>query len=103
MFYVVTLTKFLTANPGDDNFLLELPTKGTTMGGNGYGSVTCEWKVKLVSKLTLQVWKTAAGVTSFSAPIPISQTAVVRTVSAASTNTLSTVATRTTFTTVTSV
>lgn len=53
MFYVVTLTKFLTANPGDDNFLLELPTKGTTMGGNGYGSVTCEWKVKFVSKLTL--------------------------------------------------
>jgi hypothetical protein len=39
---VPILTKFLTDNPGDDHFILELPdTDQPAKGGNGYGAVTC--------------------------------------------------------------
>jgi hypothetical protein len=40
--FVPILTKFLTDNPGDDHFILELPdTDQPAKGGNGYGAVTC--------------------------------------------------------------
>lgn len=50
-FYIPILTKFLTTNPADDHFILELPDeKNPQYGGSGFGAITCErreWKPEL--------------------------------------------------------
>ncbi|BEJ17347.1 hypothetical protein CspHIS471_0607480 [Cutaneotrichosporon sp. HIS471] len=40
--FMPILTKFLTNNPGDDHFIIELPDPSApARGGTGYGAVTC--------------------------------------------------------------
>lgn len=39
-FYLPILSNFLTTNPGDDHFLLELGND-SGRGGNGFGALTC--------------------------------------------------------------
>lgn len=42
-FYLPALSSFLTTNPGDDHFLLEL-ADGGGRGGNGFGAITCAYQ-----------------------------------------------------------
>jgi hypothetical protein len=41
--YVQSLQNFLTTNPMDIHFIMELGQEGQSVGGNGFGSVTCEF------------------------------------------------------------
>ena len=42
-YYVQALQSFLSTNPMDIHFIMELGREGQSVGGNGFGSVTCKY------------------------------------------------------------
>lgn len=50
--YIEALESFLKTNPMDIHFIMELGREGQSVGGNGFGSVTCGFEFPFLPSYT---------------------------------------------------
>ena len=55
-YYVQALQSFLSTNPMDIHFIMELGREGQSVGGNGFGSVTCKYFPPFPFLFLLYIW-----------------------------------------------